>query len=222
MGYFNSMNIDFRTKKGNLVFYLFMRRNDVIARCNKRIITLFTIFFKISAVTVGGGLAMLPVIVDEFVKKRDWLSDEEMIDITAAVQSMPGIIAINMAVMTGFRTAGFRGAFMASFGVVLPPFLAIIAIATGFQMFRDNPVIEKMFIGINSAVCALMLISVVSLAKSTVKGRFGIAVAVIGFAAMTLGAVNVIWLVVGAAAAGLIFCTLSLNQSVKPDERAGE
>ena len=73
-----------------------------------RLWTLFQVFFKISAVSVGGGLTMLPLMDREFVEKRNWMSESDMVDVVAIVQSVPGIIAVNMAILIGQRTAGWR------------------------------------------------------------------------------------------------------------------
>ena len=73
-------------------------------------ITLFRVFFSISAVALGGGLTMLPIMSREFVEKRGWLSDNDMLDTVAVMQSLPGIISINMAVLIGYRVSGIAGA----------------------------------------------------------------------------------------------------------------
>ena len=73
-------------------------------------ITLFRVFFSISAVALGGGLTMLPIMSREFVEKRGWLSDNDMLDTVAVMQSLPGIISINMAVLIGYRVSGVLGA----------------------------------------------------------------------------------------------------------------
>ena len=96
------------------------------AELKHRLLTLFTVFFKISAVAVGGGLTMLPMMSKEFSEDRKWISEEEMVDIVAIVQSVPGIIAVNMAILTGSRVAGLPGVLVASVGVVLPPVIVIL------------------------------------------------------------------------------------------------
>ena len=89
-----------------------------------RLQVLFWVFLGISAVSLGGGLAMLPIMSREFVAKRQWLTNDDMIDTIALMQSLPGIIATNMAVLIGYRVAGIPGALAGSAGVALPPALA--------------------------------------------------------------------------------------------------
>ena len=94
---------------------------------------LFKSFFKIAIVSVGGGLVMIPLIEDAFVKKYRLISHEDLIDCVALNQSMPGVIATNMASFIGMKVGGIWGALAASFGVVLPPFLVITIIAMNME-----------------------------------------------------------------------------------------
>ena len=76
----------------------------------KRLSDLAWVFFWISTVTLGGGMAMLPLMDREFVEKRNYLSEQEMVDIVAVMQSLPGLIVVNMAVLIGYRVKGVVGA----------------------------------------------------------------------------------------------------------------
>ena len=91
----------------------------------KLALQLFTVFFKIGAFTFGGGYAMIPFIQKETAEKRDWITEEEILEIIAIAESTPGPIAINSATFVGYRVAGFWGSAFATFGVVLPSFLII-------------------------------------------------------------------------------------------------
>ena len=90
---------------------------------------LFFTFAKIAALVLGGGLAMLPVIEETFVNKKKLLTGDELLDVVALTQSVPGIIAANAAVSIGMKVAGFAGALAALFGAILPSFLIILIIA---------------------------------------------------------------------------------------------
>src|SRR5690554_4228682 len=90
-----------------------------------RIKKLFLIFFKIGAFTFGGGYAMIPFIEKEIVEETGWIESEDIVDIFAVVQSVPGVIAVNSATFVGYRVAGFLGALAATLGVALPSFIII-------------------------------------------------------------------------------------------------
>ncbi len=187
-------------------------------KASERITTLFTVFFKISAVSVGGGLTMLPLIDREFVEKRRWITEEEMVDIVAVMQSMPGIIAINMGVLVGYRAAGIAGAISAAFGVVLPPFVIIVVIAALINTVKDNQYVQDVFLGVRAAVCALILLSVIKLGKQIIKNSLTALMALAAFIGLVIFNFNAIWMIVIAAAIGLgagLFQLLILKKADK-------
>ena len=98
---------------------------------------LFWTFLKIGAFTFGGGYAMIPLIEREVAEKKHWITSEEILEVTAIAESTPGPIAINAATFIGYRIAGFAGAFLATFGVVLPSFLIIFGISFILRQFEQ-------------------------------------------------------------------------------------
>ena len=165
---------------------------------------LFRSFFVISAVTLGGGIAMVPVIQRTFTEKYKWLSEEDMTDIIAVTQSSPGIIAANIAVLTGYRVAKVRGALSAVFGAVIPPFFAIFLLASLFQTFSASETLNAIFNGVRAAICAMILVSAIRMTKKIVKGTFEILLVLFGFFGMLFN-MNAIVLVVIAGVSGLTF-----------------
>lgn len=129
-------------------------------------IKLFVTFLKIGAVTFGGGYAMLPIIKRDIVEKKSWLNEEEFLDAIAVAQSVPGAVAINTAIYTGYKINGTRGAFVSLVGTVIPSFTIILAIAMLFVQWQDLAVVQKAFTGIRSAVVGLIFAAVISLGKS--------------------------------------------------------
>jgi len=130
---------------------------------------LFLVFFKIGATTFGGGYAMLPVIRQEVVLTKRWLTGEEFVDVLAVAQSSPGAVAINTAVFVGYKLAGIAGAFSALLGVVLPSFLIILLVAGTFTQYAGHPLLQSAFAGIRPAVAALIAAAVVKLGKPVLK-----------------------------------------------------
>lgn len=126
---------------------------------------LFTTFFKIGTFTIGGGYAMIPLIHREVVERRRWLTDMEMLDVIALSQTMPGILAANIAALVGQRLRGTRGALTAVLGNILMPIVFILLIALFFRQFKDNPTVEAIFMGIRPAVVALIAAPVFTLAR---------------------------------------------------------
>ena len=125
---------------------------------------LFWTFVKVSAFTIGGGMAMVAVVRDILVVKRKWMSDDEFMDILAISQTLPGLMAVNTAIFIGYRLLGTKGSIVATLGSILPPFIIILAIAMLFTSYRDNEVVEAIFKGIRPAVVALIAVPTIKMA----------------------------------------------------------
>jgi len=140
---------------------------------------MFLTFFKIGAFTIGGGYAMIPIIQQEIVDKKKWIEEEEFLDIIAISQGSPGPIAINVSIFIGYRLKGLKGAITCMLGTALPSFMIILLIAMMFFQYRNNPIVEKVFLGIRPAVVALIASAVYKMYKSSqIKGiRILIAIA---------------------------------------------
>ena len=146
---------------------------------------LFSTFFRIGAVTFGGGYAMLPILQREVVDARGWCTNEELTDYFAIGQCTPGIIAVNTATFIGFKLRGVAGALAATYGVVAPSFFIIGLIAALLQNFADYALVQNAFAGIRVAVTVLIFNAVCKLCKSSVVDKLTtvifIAVAVLAF-----------------------------------------
>lgn len=129
---------------------------------------LFTSFFKIGAFTFGGGWAMISIIEKEIVDKNGWIEREEFLDLLAVAQSLPGILAVNIAVAVGDKLKGMKGASAAALGTILPSFMIILAIAIFLtpDLIKNNEILSAIFKGIRPAVVALIIAPVISSAKS--------------------------------------------------------
>ena len=129
---------------------------------------LFLVFAQIGATTFGGGYAMLPILQREVVEKRNWATEEELMDYYAIGQCTPGIIAVNTATFIGYKWAGIPGGIFATLGVVFPSIVIITVIALFLQNFADLEVVKHAFAGIRVCVCVLILDSVIKLGKKSV------------------------------------------------------
>lgn len=130
--------------------------------------SLFSTFFKIGAFTFGGGWAMISIIEREIVDKHHWIEREEFLDLLAIAQSLPGILAVNIATAVGDKIAGSRGSMVAAAGTILPSFMIILAIAIFLtpDLIKNNRVISAIFMGIRPAVVALIIAPVITSAKA--------------------------------------------------------
>ena len=125
----------------------------------KKLFELLFTFMKIGMFTFGGGYAMISVIEDECVERRQWISQEDMMRITVIAESTPGPIAINCATYIGYHRAGVLGAVFATLGVVIPSFCVIYLISMFLDDFLEYEVVSKALKGIKIAV-GLMIFNV--------------------------------------------------------------
>ena len=105
----------------------------------------FLIFTRIGAFTIGGGYAMVPLIENELVDKKKWISREDFLDLMALAQTVPGIFAVNIAIFIGYKLRKFWGAFWMALGTILPSFIIMLAIALFFQQFKHIPAAAPTF-----------------------------------------------------------------------------
>ena len=125
---------------------------------------IFTVFAGIGAFTIGGGYAMIP-LVESAMRRRGWIPEDEMPDITVLAQSAPGLLAVNMAIYCGWRLRGLKGAIAATLGAVLPSFAIILLVAILFTEIRENPIVERIFRGIRPVAVGLIIIPAVNMAR---------------------------------------------------------
>ncbi len=170
---------------------------------------LFIAFFRIGLFAFGGGFAMLPLIEKEVVDRHRWAEKEEILDIFALTQSVPGSVGVNTAVFIGGRLHGIPGAIAALLGVVTPSVLIILIIAHFFSQFQSNPYVSKAFAGIRGAIIGLIAAAGLRIARSSIFDRFGLMVAVIAFVLSVFGVLPVVWLMISGGAAGYLYYTRS-------------
>ena len=135
----------------------------------KSLLNLYFSFAKIGTFTIGGGLAMMPMMQAELIEKRKWITDEELIDYYAVGQSTPGIVAVNVATFVGYKQMGIIGGIFATLGMVTPSLVIIMILAGLINSINDFPIIQKALKGINVAVAALLTSTIINFMKKTIK-----------------------------------------------------
>ena len=134
---------------------------------------LFLQMFTISACTFGGGFVIVTLMKKRLVEQRGWLTQSEMLDMTALAQSAPGPIAVNTAVLIGWHLHGLSGMFFAVLGCILPPMIILSMISLFYAAFAQNPYIALLLRGMQAAVAAVILDVTCALGQGVLtKGRF--------------------------------------------------
>lgn len=165
---------------------------------------LFLAFFRIGALTFGGGYAMLPMFKKELAEKNNWCTEEDILDYYAIAQCTPGVIAVNTASFVGMKKKGIPGAIVSTLGVVAPSVIIITFIAAFVSHFSDNVYVKHAFAGIRLAVCSLVTITIYGLLKKNVKGFITAFLAVAAFVFTYFLNISPIVAVVLAAVLGIV------------------
>ena len=173
-----------------------------------RIIEIFILFFKIGAFTIGGGYAMLSLIEDEIVNKKKWLGKEEFVDGMAIAQSTPGVLAVNISLITGYKIAGFLGMFAGMLGAVLPSFFIVLFLSQILLAYGNHPLVVAIFNGVKPAITALILISVYRIGKSANINRYNFVIPLIVAVLIKYFGVSPIVIIIATMILGNIFYIL--------------
>lgn len=148
---------------------------------------------------------MIPLIETEIVDKRGWIKPEEFVDTLAIAQSCPGVFAVNISIMIGYRRLGNKGAVCAALGASLPSFLIILAVAMFFHSFKDNHIVASIFKGIRPAVVALIAVPTFNLAKRSGINKQTCWIPIVSAIAIWLLGVSPIAIIIIAAVAGYVY-----------------
>ena len=140
----------------------------------KKYLNLFFTMLKIGLFTFGGGYAMIALLENEFVSKREWIEKDEFLDMVAIAESTPGPIAINAATYIGYKMLGFLGSFTATVAVCIPSFVIIYAISLFFDAFLSITLVSYAFRGIQVCVIWLILSAGLKMLKQMKKTAFNI------------------------------------------------
>ena len=165
---------------------------------------LFFEFFKLGMFTIGGGMTMIPLLQGIVSDKKKWMSSEEVVDCIAVSQSLPGVIAINMATYVGHRKKGIPGAIVSTAGVILPSLIVIILVIEALRGIGENRYVNGALTGIRAAATGLIAYSAYSVGEKVLKNSFCWIIAAAAFILITFLDVSIVYVVLGSILAGLI------------------
>lgn len=170
-----------------------------------QLLPLFLTFLKIGAFTFGGGYAMIPLIQREAGERRGWITEDELVEITAIAESTPGPIAVNTATFTGYQAGGVPGALLATVGVVLPAFTVIVLVSSALSFFSGNQIVKYAFMGVRAGVLALIVKAVVRMYRQCPKNALSYVIMAGVFIAAGFLNVSALLLILLCALLGLFF-----------------
>ncbi|MGI6081628.1 MAG: chromate transporter [Limnochordia bacterium] len=175
------------------------------------LLDIFFTFLRVGAFAIGGGLAMLPLFEREVIDNKGWIKHEELLDIYAISQSIPGVIAGNSATFIGYRIAGFPGALSALAGVLTPSIVIILAIATYFTQFRDDFYVAKALQGARTAVAALIILAAVRISRASLKNTFSVVLAAVSVLVAFFTNIDMIYVILAGGLLGVLAGKIALG-----------
>lgn len=174
---------------------------------------LFAVFFKLGAFTIGGGIAMLPLLQNTLIEDKKWFTKDEFVDAVAICQGLPGIIAINMATYVGYKKKGLAGSLISTLGVTLPSFVLILIIANGISAIGDNRYVLGAMAALRASALGLVIVAIIQLAPSAIKDKRTVFAAVLAFVLIAVLNVNTAYVI-------LLFIILGIGATIIDGRKA--
>ena len=179
-----------------------------------RVLDILWNFLKFGCFTFGGGWSIVAQIQKEYVEKKKWITDEQLLDYTSVARSIPGLMVGNASVLFGFQAAGIPGALAALIGIVLPPFVIMMGITLIYGLVKDNLYVARAMAGVRAAVVPIIISALVKLFKAGMKDAFCYLLALGALAVCLFTSVSTIPVVLAGAVLGLIWMEVKSRHAV--------
>ncbi|MDR1773615.1 MAG: chromate transporter [Clostridioides sp.] len=164
---------------------------------------LFFTFLRIGAFTFGGGYAMVSLIQDELVKHQKLLSDDEFLDYLSLAQSFPGVLAVNISILIGYKLYKIPGVIVCVLGAALPSFFIVIAVSYIYVKHSSSPILRGFFLGVSPVVIALIINSFLSLFSKIKKTTKNMIFLVLSILLVSIFHISPIYLILAGGAYSL-------------------
>ena len=178
---------------------------------------LFVSTLYLSTFTFGGGYVIVTLMKQKFVDELHWIEEDEMLDLIAIAQSAPGAIAVNGAIVVGYKLAGLAGTLVAIVATIIPPFVIITVISYFYELLRDNFVVSKLLAGMQAGVGAVIASVVWDMGGGVVNQKSAASDLIMAatFIAACVFRVNVIYLILACVALGVLRTLLTGRRNAK-------
>ncbi len=182
----------------------------------KKYLKIFTTMFSLSVCTFGGGYVIISLMQSKFVEELQWLKEEEMLNLAAIAQSSPGAVAVNAAILVGYRIAGLIGAMVAILGIVIPPLMIISTISFFYTTFRTNTIVSAVLLGMQAGIAAVIFNVVLDLIGNILKDREYISVVLMigAFIATYFLGIGVIYIIAICGAIGILTTWIRMRKGL--------
>lgn len=182
---------------------------------NKSLKTVFLSTLYLSAFTFGGGYIIVSLLKSKYVDQLEWITKSEMMDLAAIAQSSPGAIAVNAAVVVGYKTFGMIGALVSLLGTVVPPLLIISVISLFYTWFKTNLIVSLILKGMQAGVSALIIKVIIDMGSDALNEdkKFALSI-IIGSLIMALVfKINIMYIILILIILGIIFSAIKRRKN---------
>ena len=185
-----------------------MKASEHAARPKGRALTLFLFFFKIGFYTFGGGWSIVAQIQKEYVERQQWITEEDLLDITSVGRSLPGLMIGNVSFLFGYHVAGFPGAILSVIGISLPSLIVLTVVTWCYTMFKDNIYVSRAMAGVRATVVPIILVAALKLSRAALPEKLSWAFLILGLVLYLFLGVSCIWIMIISGVLGLLIQTL--------------
>lgn len=180
---------------------------------------LFWIYLKSMAFAFTGGMAAIPLIQFDLVKKYKMITEDEFVQIIALSHALPGIIGLNNSIITGHKIAGVFGALMCAMGTILPAFTSMLLVAMLFQKLPQSKIVKGAILGIRAISVAVIFDVAVRIVIRYKKSAFGLAVILTAFAIPLITGVSSFYAILFSGFIGIMYVTVHKQPNVQVDSK---
>lgn len=165
---------------------------------------LFSSMLVLSGFTFGGGFVIIPLMRRRFSEELGWLTEEELLDMTAFARASPGAVTVNVAVQIGTRMAGPAGALCGVLGTIIPPLTALSIISVCYEALSTSPIVAALLYGLRLAVAIVVADATATMVAEIVRGKNYPQIVVMGcvFVLSLITDVSTVWFLAGSAVLG--------------------
>ena len=186
---------------------------------SKKLFNMFWICVLIGSQMFESGMAVIPILQKEFIEKRKWITDEELLDIMSICKCTPGAYTVNVVTFIGNKYAGFWGGVMAAVGLTIVPIIAIIVFTAFYQYISEIDAIKSAMAGITVCVCCLIINSLIKLWKSAIVDTITLIIFIISFILYVYVKINIIIIILSMGCLNLLIEKIILPKVKKKMER---
>ncbi len=179
------------------------------------LLKLFISTFYLSAFTFGGGYVIITLMKKKFVDEYKWIDEDEMLDLVAIAQSSPGPVAVNGAIVVGYKLAGVRGLLTAILGTILPPFIIISVVSLFYEAFKTNKHLILVMDGMLAGVGAVIASVVYDMASGVVRSKdiMSVIIMILAFLAAYAAKIGAVYIIIACGAVGAVRTAISARRA---------